>query len=1104
MAVAPAPPQFSHALLQYHLTRWPQLDELRLAADARSIRRYRWRHALSSLAACARTELLGAIFAGRSRMTIPTSSNPEAISHITAISYGTLRYEALTILRDGGLAALSCGWSWSAEQSSDVLATVQSLIGASFAHFTTVNPLPPPTLEPKPTRFPHITTLPCAVMAAGWQWPTALAVMARLCWGRYSINTRQFWCCSPEGRLTAQSTTTLWQHHFIPSTAPSDPDISIFFAGLNPILIQSSLPLRPSHDKPGKRATSNFLPSFIRLPTDAQGRPSWPKFSVTSIIERRAEWYKLIGNIDGVTSAILEGRMVYPRLTWLLRGSWLRNHPSFERPEVKLKLGLKIGTYIAQGAIECLRTGDPTPLYVEPNAAVDKPGPDIYRLIGDSRKGNEGLSAWGIRLHSAQDFAALLDWCYWAFLDDVSDAYHLACFMGCRNTLVWAYGVIGIEPDPDDSSAWRLVWGMRLHVGCSPGDCFLACDKSATGFCIDGWLMRWAVAHFGQAPAGAPLNAIAMCLLRYMKQRSPPHQRRAAPPTGAPAQPPPIAPRGTQGVVWVDDFAFAGFVPPHPPCRGGLLGCPTCLAALPAAKEDRAHFRGICPRLGVGLNDDKTQDCTQTPAYAGFGHDTVTGRRHILPKKNEKLIDSIVSLGCCDRATAREVDRVRGRAIHYSACIDHLRVPCASLARLLGSDGPITYDFEVCISHELRALCGRMLDIVFQHGPRGSEMWPVPPATLYEKFSHGIITSRMFTLTWDAGPTGWAALARWWDTPPSGRRELKELRLVGTWPSYADTSEQAHRETWAGALAFLALSRAMDIRTSTILLRNDASAAISAFRKGSFASPQLQAAATMLNDARAKLDVITPLLHVPGLTLVQEGIDGASRHGAAFGHDANVAGILGPAVSDTLWSTILELANRVQWRLTIDLFASASNHRTDRFVSWFPEPDAEAFDAFSIGNWGSSMCPLCGLRHTEAIYAFPPPALLTRLVAKAVADRAVGIIVVPLLVTSPVWHKLQLASVLPGRDGYVRIRRARRLLDHAQSLSTSSPDLALFPCDFGRLRGTPDGWSDPGCAGAFRSRPRPPCGSRADEDDRHLLRSLLPREVHPAALHPRH
>jgi hypothetical protein len=296
----------------------------------------------------------------------------------------------------------------------------------------------------------------------------------------------------------------------------------------------------------------------------------------------------------------------------------------------------------------------------------------------------------------------------------------------------------------------------------------------------------------------------------------------------------------------------------------------------------------------------------------------------------------------------------------------------------------------------------------------------------------------------------------------------------------------------------------MDIRTSTILLRNDASAAISAFRKGSFASPQLQAAAMMLNDARAKLDVITPLLHVPGLTLVQEGIDGASRHGSAFGQDANVAGILGPAVSDTLWSTILELANRVRWRLTIDLFASASNHRTDRFVSWFPEPDAEAFDAFSIGNWGSSLCPLCGLRHTEAIYAFPPPALLTRLVAKAVADRAVGIIVVPLLVTSPVWHKLQLASVLPGRDGYVRIRRARRLLDHAQSLSAFSPDLALFPCDFGRLRGTPDGWSDPGCAGAFRSRPRPPCGSRADEDDRHLLRSLLPREVHPVAPHPRH
>jgi hypothetical protein len=44
------------------------------------------------------------------------------------------------------------------------------------------------------------------------------------------------------------------------------------------------------------------------------------------------------------------------------------------------------------------------------------------------------------------------------------------------------------------------------------------------------------------------------------------------------------------------------------------------------------------------------------------------------------------------------------------------------------------------------------------------------------------------------------------------------------------------------------------------------------------------------------------MYHVPGLTLVAEGIDGASRDaGAHFGAGANVDCILGPAVPDELW-----------------------------------------------------------------------------------------------------------------------------------------------------------------------------------------------------------
>ena len=1028
--------------------------------------------------------MLAAVFAAQAKVASPPRPGRDDAHVVAAIMYGTLRYEALLLLREGGLRSLGTGWGWPPALITEACNTITSIIGAAPAAGISRDAWAHPPLAAVPSIFPHTTTLVCAALASGWLWPALIGALARLQHGFFTLNTRQFWCSDVSGNLTASSAPGTWSSVRFRAASEDDPEILLFFVGPVPICIEASIPLRPTSARTGARSRSNFLPEHIRPPLDSHGRPIWPKFRVTSLIENRDSWYKLLGNVDGVTSAIINGDLVYPRVTWLLRGSWLPNHPSFERPEVKLMLGLKPATYIMQGAVECLRTCDPPPLYVEPCGAVDKPGPDKFRFIGDSRKGNKGLHPWGTNLHNAIDFAALMDWCYWAFLDDVCDAYHLACFKGCRGGLVWGLGVIGIESDPDEPSRWRLVWGQRLHVGCGPGNCLRICDKAANGFCIDGCLMRWAVAHFGQATAGAPLNSLAMCLLRYMARRRPPHQRAHRARGLLPA------PQGTPGVVWVDDFAFAGYVPPHPPCAGGEGGCSVCLRALPDAQADRAHFRDLCPRLGIGLHDDKSQDCTQRPVYAGFLHDTVLGRRLIPPKKEEKLVDSLVTFGCAATASGRSLDKVRGRARHYALCIPNLRVCCASLGQLLGGEEAIEYDFEIRISPCLRAMCQKMLDIIFKFAPTGAELWPTPPSTLHGRFLQGRAGPNTHLLTWDAATRGWAALARWWEDGPAGRRVLRELRLVGTWPAYASVGEQSHREGWGGALALTAFAQAKDLHSAEVLLRNDASAAISAFHKGSYKSLVLQEAAMAVNDLRSKLSMSTPLLHVPGLTLVDEGIDGASRDGNAFGEGANVEGILGPAVSDELWAKILGLADSVGWRPTVDLFASASNHRTDRFVSWFPEPDAEHFDAFGMDDWHASRCSLCQRWHRECFYAFPPSSLLKRFVEKAVADRAVGILVAPLAVTSPVWHKLLKASVLPGRDKYLRIRHAGRFVAHAGGLS--SPELAIFPCDFGRLRGSPDGWRDPACAGAFRRRPRPPCGSAADEADRRLLRSALP------------
>ena len=78
----------------------------------------------------------------------------------------------------------------------------------------------------------------------------------------------------------------------------------------------------------------------------------------------------------------------------------------------------------------------------------------------------------------------------------------------------------------------------------------------------------------------------------------------------------------------------------------------------------------------------------------------------------------------------------------------------------------------------------------------------------------------------------------------------------------------------------------------------------------------------------------------------------------------------------------------------IDLFASRLNMKVERFVSWKPDPEALAIDAFTL-NWSKSF-----------FYAFPPFSCVGRVVEKIVDERAEGILVVPHWPTRPWWGRL--------------------------------------------------------------------------------------------------
>lgn len=67
----------------------------------------------------------------------------------------------------------------------------------------------------------------------------------------------------------------------------------------------------------------------------------------------------------------------------------------------------------------------------------------------------------------------------------------------------------------------------------------------------------------------------------------------------------------------------------------------------------------------------------------------------------------------------------------------------------------------------------------------------------------------------------------------------------------------------------------------------------------------------------------------------------------------------------------------------VDLFASRVNNKCTNYVSWHRDPDALAINAFTL-NWSHWF-----------FYAFPPFAIILKVLMKIISDKARGIVVVP-------------------------------------------------------------------------------------------------------------
>ena len=374
-----------------------------------------------------------------------------------------------------------------------------------------------------------------------------------------------------------------------------------------------------------------------------------------------------------------------------------------------------------------------------------------------------------------------------------------------------------------------------LYLGCSPRTCLGTCDKARAGVCIDGLLCRFSCAHFGQKLAGVPLNCIlnqfaCHCVRRVMSRGLPrlselslPHDvptssgepsrcaeqvGDAACPValvedadspivpctyGAPGSVPPGCALGPLMVsLWVDDLLTAQNIYYHGRCGGLVGGCHICATLLSHFTESQHYMRNLAAQLGFSLHAKKRQEPSQRATYTGIIIDTVAFRLFIPDDKLAKLRSSLLELISAESCSFRSLAAVRGRLLHYSVCILHIRPLVPAI-----SDGPeseASYDSPRPVRDHLRKAADRLLDVIGRYAPLGAPISQFVPSSLYGAFLRGETReAHVVVVIWDASKHGYGAVVR-----THKDRCGPGTLVVGTFERGLDVSEQVYREAIGG------------------------------------------------------------------------------------------------------------------------------------------------------------------------------------------------------------------------------------------------------------------------------------------------------------------
>ena len=215
--------------------------------------------------------------------------------------------------------------------------------------------------------FEHTTHMCLAALCDGWEIEECVRMWARIHTGTFSLSGRTF----RPGPYRAHAEDYDWSSIQVRtiSRALGEAPVSIYISHGQIVAITAGSRLRTRSSRPtGAPSLSlNDLPSFIALPRDKEGRPIIPKSRVTALVEAQEAWHHELGSLDSVTSTIVRGLLVMPKIASPTQRKVFRNHPSWEdNPEAQQALGPIIAKWLAQGVLEYVQWDDRQPILLQP------------------------------------------------------------------------------------------------------------------------------------------------------------------------------------------------------------------------------------------------------------------------------------------------------------------------------------------------------------------------------------------------------------------------------------------------------------------------------------------------------------------------------------------------------------------------------------------------------------------------------------------------------------------------------------------------------------------------------------------------------------------